>query len=101
MHVSINTIVTNRATKLKDRSSSNKSTTEKRSPNDKKWDKLSPSESPKHGKDENDFKEQIKEKIQEFIGHYDSAPDFLKDNQFIRRGYRINFSTSKRVLKRY
>lgn len=43
---------------------------------------------------------QIKHKIKEFIGHLDHVPEFLKDNEFIHTGYRINFSTPKKVLKR-
>jgi len=42
----------------------------------------------------------IKGKLQEFIGHLDHVPHFLKDNPFIHTGYRINFHTPKKVLKR-
>jgi len=41
----------------------------------------------------------IKDKIKTFIGHFDHAPDFLKDNQYILTGYRIGFHTPKKVLK--
>jgi hypothetical protein len=33
------------------------------------------------------------------IGGYESAPSFLKDNEYILKGYRINFNTFKKVLK--
>jgi len=49
----------------------------------------------KHGS----FREHIKEKFHEFIGHLDHVPHFLKDNEFIHSGYRINFHTPKKVLK--
>ena len=47
------------------------------------------------------FISQIKEKITHFIGHLNEAPTFCVNNGFILTGYRINFSTSKKVLKRY
>eukprot|EP00826_Nyctotherus_ovalis_P055962 TRINITY_DN7487_c0_g1_i19.p2 TRINITY_DN7487_c0_g1~~TRINITY_DN7487_c0_g1_i19.p2 ORF type:complete len:154 (-),score=38.00 TRINITY_DN7487_c0_g1_i19:649-1110(-) len=34
-----------------------------------------------------------------FIGTWEQAPEFLRDNEYIRRGYRINFNTTGRVLK--
>lgn len=33
------------------------------------------------------------------IGNYSEAPDFLQDNEFIKRGYRINCNTIPKVLK--
>ena len=47
------------------------------------------------------FISQIKEKITHFIGHLNEAPIFTIDSEYILTGYRINFSTSKKVLKRY
>lgn len=47
-----------------------------------------------------DLKEQIGHKIHDFIGHIDHLPDFLKFNKFIHTGYRVNFSTPKKILKR-
>jgi len=49
--------------------------------------------------EKHDFKTHLKEKFQEFIGHLDHVPAFLKDNEFIHTGYRINFHTPKKVLK--
>ena len=43
---------------------------------------------------------QIKNKITHFIGHLHEAPDFSIDSEYILTGYRINFSSSKKVLKR-
>jgi hypothetical protein len=34
-----------------------------------------------------------------YIGNWDDAPDFMQDNEYIKRGYRINFNTIGRVLK--
>ena len=46
------------------------------------------------------FISQLKEKITHFIGHSNEAPTFTIDSEYILTGYRINFSTSKKVLKR-
>lgn len=40
------------------------------------------------------------EKIQHFIGHISEAPHYIRDNEYIHSGYRINFSSPKKVLKR-
>lgn len=42
---------------------------------------------------------QRSEQEEHFIGHYDEAPSFMKDNEGITHGYRINFNTPKRILK--
>jgi hypothetical protein len=34
-----------------------------------------------------------------FIGEYDKAPAFMKDNLDITHGYRINFNTPSRILR--
>jgi len=34
-----------------------------------------------------------------FIGTWEQSPKFLQDNEYIKYGYRINFNTTKRVLK--
>lgn len=36
---------------------------------------------------------------EEFIGHYQEAPGYMKDNQDITHGYRINFNTPKKIFK--
>jgi adiponectin receptor len=41
----------------------------------------------------------LKEKIQHFVGLHTDAPDYLKDNDYIISGYRINFSSPKKVLQ--
>jgi adiponectin receptor len=64
---------------------------------DKKQSKYYPEDKPcAHDKH---FTEQIKDKLQEFIGHHHHVPFFLKDNQYIHTGYRIHFTTPKKVLK--
>jgi hypothetical protein len=35
----------------------------------------------------------------EFIGRYDEAPKEEKKNQYIDKGYRINFNTPKKIFK--
>eukprot|EP00347_Sterkiella_histriomuscorum_P005178 403357598 len=35
----------------------------------------------------------------EYIGSYDEAPEYLQDNNFILNGYRINFTTTKKIFK--
>lgn len=34
-----------------------------------------------------------------FIGSWDEAPKHSQDNEYILRGYRVNFNTTKRILK--
>lgn len=34
-----------------------------------------------------------------FVGTWEEAPEFLRDNEYIKKGYRINFNTTGRVLK--
>lgn len=41
----------------------------------------------------------LKHRFQEFIGHFDHTPSFLKYNPFLQTGYRINFNTPKKVVK--
>lgn len=35
----------------------------------------------------------------EFIGHYEQAPNYMKDNEHITHGYRIGFNTPKKILR--
>jgi Haemolysin-III related len=37
--------------------------------------------------------------LKTFIGHLMFAPAFLKDNEYILRGYRIGFNTKKLILR--
>ncbi len=39
------------------------------------------------------------EEFKTFIGHLMFAPAFLKDNEYILRGYRIGFNTKKLILQ--
>lgn len=34
-----------------------------------------------------------------YIGHYEEAPSYMKDNQDITHGYRINFNNPRKILK--
>jgi hypothetical protein len=34
-----------------------------------------------------------------YIGDYETAPDYMKDNLHITHGYRINFNTPKKILR--
>ena len=34
-----------------------------------------------------------------FIGHYHEAPNYMKDNEHITHGYRINFDSPKKILR--
>jgi hypothetical protein len=34
------------------------------------------------------------------VGSLEEAPEYLRDNEYIEHGYRINFTTVKHVLKR-
>eukprot|EP00347_Sterkiella_histriomuscorum_P020952 403335825 len=47
----------------------------------------------------NDMKEKGKIKLKAFIGHIKKAPNFIVDNEYIQRGYRINFNSKKRICK--
>lgn len=38
-------------------------------------------------------------KQEEYIGDYDEAPVYMKDNDAITHGYRINFNNPKKILK--
>ncbi len=38
-------------------------------------------------------------KLQAFIGHVKNAPHYLIDNEFIQRGYRINFNSHGEIWK--
>lgn len=40
-----------------------------------------------------------KESLKAFVGHIKKAPHFIVDNEYIQRGYRINFHTKKRICK--
>lgn len=42
-------------------------------------------------------KDEVKE--HDFIGDYETAPAFMKDNDGITHGYRINFNSTKKILK--
>lgn len=46
-----------------------------------------------------DMKERSKESMKAFIGHIKKAPHFIVDNEYIKRGYRINFNSKKRICK--
>lgn len=45
------------------------------------------------------MKEKGKVKLKAFIGHIKKAPNFIVDNEYIQRGYRINFNSKKRICK--
>ena len=36
---------------------------------------------------------------EEYIGHYQEAPGYMKDNEDITHGYRINFNTPQKIFK--
>ena len=38
-------------------------------------------------------------KEEHFIGEHNQAPDYAKDNEFIQKGYRINFNTPKKIFR--
>ena len=44
-------------------------------------------------------KEDDKDKNEIIIGKYSEAPDYLKDNEYIKNGYLINCNTFKKVLR--
>jgi len=35
------------------------------------------------------------------IGNHHDAPVYLRDNEYIKSGYRINFNSKTKILKRY
>jgi adiponectin receptor len=43
--------------------------------------------------------EKGKIKLKAFVGHIKKAPAFIVDNEYIQRGYRINFNSKKRICK--
>lgn len=36
----------------------------------------------------------------EHIGHYHTTEEFMRDNEYIKTGYRINFKTTRQILRR-
>lgn len=40
-----------------------------------------------------------KQHLQAFIGHIKKAPSYIVDNEYIQRGYRINFNSKRKLLK--
>ena len=38
-------------------------------------------------------------KTNQVVGTYNDAPDFIKDNEYIKRGYRVNCDSVKKVTK--
>lgn len=46
-----------------------------------------------------DMKEKGKIKLKAFVGHIKKAPHFIVDNEYIQRGYRINFNSKKRICR--
>jgi len=51
-------------------------------------------------KNNDDLIHSNEEKTKEFIGHISQAPAYARDNIYIHTGYRINFNTPLKVLKR-
>jgi len=43
--------------------------------------------------------QQLKDKLNHFVGHLHQAPEYMIDSAFILTGYRINFSSPKKILK--
>jgi predicted membrane channel-forming protein YqfA (hemolysin III family) len=41
----------------------------------------------------------MEEEETEYIGTYHEAPYYMQDNEYIFRGYRIRFNTTKKILK--
>ena len=39
--------------------------------------------------------------IRTFIGHLRETPKYLRDNDYIKTGYRIGFNSVSRILRRY
>lgn len=48
----------------------------------------------------NKIKEKERENESALIGSLTEAPDYLKDNEYIKQGYRINFNSITQVSKR-
>jgi len=42
---------------------------------------------------------ELEEEFKTFIGHLLNAPAFLRDNDYIKRGYRIGFNTKTKIMK--
>jgi adiponectin receptor len=57
-----------------------------------------------HIGDRSEICDELPEQVEEeefrtFIGHLLNAPAFLRDNEFILRGYRIGFNTKEKIMK--
>ena len=50
----------------------------------------------KHNKNTNDEEDKYNKQV---VGTYNDAPDFIKDNEYIKRGYRVNCDSVKKVTK--
>ncbi len=48
-------------------------------------------------KDEDNFSEETSD--EHFVGKFHEAPEFLRDNEFIHSGYRINFNSTWKIFK--
>eukprot|EP00347_Sterkiella_histriomuscorum_P005560 403356144 len=46
-----------------------------------------------------DMSHKGKQQFQAFVGHLKNAPHFIIDNEYIQRGYRINFNTKSSLCK--
>lgn len=44
-------------------------------------------------------KEEQKLELLQKIGSHDEAPHYMKDNEYIKHGYRINYNTFNHVFK--
>ena len=36
---------------------------------------------------------------QPYIGKWEDAPEYMHDNEYVKKGYRVNFNTGKRIFK--
>jgi hypothetical protein len=58
-----------------------------------------------HIGDRNEIQDEMpdveEEELETFIGHFLNAPAFLRDNEYILRGYRIGFNTKEKILKSF
>lgn len=66
----------------------------------KKLDEQQLKEDHEHSGDHHGLSSKIKEKLDHFIGSFKDSHHWLQDNHHIKSGYRINFNTPKKVLKR-